>query len=170
MVHAGILDKMAITTSGITVWQIDKIAAGVGCPRNNKKNFLFRTKANRNPICFGCFLVCSRNQKTVFSVCFAVSDRYRNNSNKQNFLETNRKNLQKTFSMRGSSKPLIFCLGSNRNEPKLNLFWLFFGLLFRETTKKNFRFVQVCFDVSDRYRNNRNKQNLRYGELKRLIF
>jgi hypothetical protein len=43
--------------------------------------------------------------------------------------ETNQKNLQKTFSIRGSSKPLIFFLGSNRDKPKLKLFWLFFSLL-----------------------------------------
>ncbi len=59
---------------------------------------------------------------------------------------------------------------TNRNKPKLNLFRLFFGLLFRETKIFFFRFVSVCFDVSDRYRNNQNKQNLWYGELKRLIF
>jgi hypothetical protein len=47
------------------------------------------------------------------------------------------------FSMRMSSKPLIFFLGSNRNKPKLNLFRLFFGLLFRETQKKFFRFVSM---------------------------
>ncbi len=48
--------------------------------------------------------------------------------------------------------------GWNRNKPKLNLFRLFFGL-FRETKKHFFRFVSVCFGVSDWYRNNRNKQN-----------
>jgi hypothetical protein len=57
---------------------------------------------------------------------------------------------------RVSSKRSKFFFGSNRNKPKLNLFRLFFGL-FRETKKKFFRFVSVCFGVSDRYRNNRNK-------------
>jgi hypothetical protein len=86
------------------------------------------------------------------------------------FSKQTEKNLQKTFSNRGSSKSLIFFLGSNRNKPKLNLFWMFFGLLFHETQQKIFRFVSVYFDVSERYRNNQNKQNLWYGELKRLIF
>jgi hypothetical protein len=53
---------------------------------------------------------------------------------------------------------MIFFLGlKNRNIPKLNLFRLFFGLLFHETKKKIF---PVCFDVSDQYRNNGNKQKL----------
>ncbi len=54
------------------------------------------------------FRFVSRNQKTFFSVvsvCFGVSDQYRNNRNKQNFLETNRKKLEETFSI-----PLIFFL------------------------------------------------------------
>ncbi len=53
-------------------------------------------------------------------------------------IETNQKNLQKTF-----SQPLIFFLGSNRTNPKLNLFQLFFDLLFRKT-KKVFRLFR-CF-------------------------
>jgi hypothetical protein len=59
---------------------------------------------------------------------------------------------------RVSSKQSNIFFGSNRNKPKLNLFRLFFGL-FRETKKLFFRFVSVCFGVSDQYRNNRNKQN-----------
>jgi hypothetical protein len=66
--------------------------------------------------------------------------------------ETNRKNLQKTFSIRGSSKKLIFFLGSNFKKPKLNLFRLFFGFFFRETPPKNvwglFRFVWCSGPVS----------------------
>jgi hypothetical protein len=42
----------------------------------------------------------------------------------------------------------MFFFGSNQNKPKLNLFRLFFGL-FRETQKHFFRFVLVCFGVSD---------------------
>ncbi len=57
---------------------------------------------------------------------------------------------------RVSSKQSNFFFGSNRNKPKLNLFRLFFGL-FHETQNFFFRFVSVCFGVSDRYRNNRNK-------------
>jgi hypothetical protein len=132
--------------------------------------FSVRTKTNRNSICFGCFSVCFAKPKNIFLVCFGVSDRYRNNQNIQNTVETNRKNLHKTFSIRGSWNRLICFLGSNRNKPKLNLFRLFFGLLFRETKRIFFWFVSVCFDVSDRYQNNQNKQNLWYGELKMLIF
>jgi hypothetical protein len=57
---------------------------------------------------------------------------------------------------RVSSKQSNFFFGLNQNEPKLNLFRLFFGL-FRETKQIFFRFVSVCFGVSVRYRNNRNK-------------
>jgi hypothetical protein len=57
-----------------------------------------------------------------------------------------------------SSKQSNFFFGSNRNKPKLNLFRLFFGL-FRETKKHFFRFILVCFGVSDQYQNNQKKQN-----------
>ncbi len=71
---------------------------------------------------------------------------------------------------RVSSKQSNFFFGSNRNKPKLNLFRLFFGL-FRETKKHFFRFVSVCFGVSDW---NRNKQNFletnRKNLQKTLIF
>jgi hypothetical protein len=68
---------------------------------------------------------------------------------------------------RVSSKQSNVFFGSNRNKPKLNLFRLFFGL-FRETKKHFFRFVSVCFGVSDRYRNNRNKQNFHETNRKNL--
>ncbi len=60
------------------------------------------------------------------------------------------------------SVSVVFQFAFLRNQ---NIFFQFvlvcFGL---------FWFVLVCFDVSDRYQNNWNKQNLWYGELKRLIF
>jgi hypothetical protein len=86
----------------------------LGCPRNNQIFFSVRTETNRNPICFGCFSVCFAKPKNIFSVCFGVSDRYQNNRNKHNFVETP-KNLQKSFYIRGSSKQLIFF---SRFEPK----------------------------------------------------
>jgi hypothetical protein len=42
-----------------------------------------------------------------------------------------------------------------------------FQFVFLRNQKKMFL---VCFGVSERYRNNQNKQNLWYEELKRLIF
>ncbi len=54
---------------------------------------------------------------------------------------------------RVSSKQARNIFGSNRKEPKLNLFRLCFGLL-HETKKITF---SVCFGVSNMYRNNRNK-------------
>ncbi len=125
--------------------------------------FFFSNRTNRNSICFGCFSVCFAKPKLFFCLFrFVLVFRTGIETTK-----TNRKKLQKTFSIRGSSKPLIFFLGSNQNKPKLNLFWLFFGLLFCKTTKF---FFSVCFDVSDWYQNNLNKRNFWYGELKRLIF
>jgi hypothetical protein len=55
--------------------------------------------------------------------------------------ETNQKNLQKTFFIRGSSKQLNFFLDSNRSKPKLNLYWLFF--VFLRNPPKLFQFVSV---------------------------
>jgi hypothetical protein len=57
-------------------------AKQLGCPRNNQIFFSVRTETNRNSICFGCFSVCFAKPTNFFSVCFGVSDRYRNNRNK----------------------------------------------------------------------------------------
>ncbi len=53
-----------------------------GSNRNKPKQDLFR-------VCFGLFL---ETKKKIFSVCFGVSNLYRNNRNKQNCFETNRNN------------------------------------------------------------------------------
>jgi hypothetical protein len=55
--------------------------------------FSVRTETNRNSICFGCFSVCFAEPKNIFSVCFGVSDRYRN---KHNCVDTNRNNPKKS--------------------------------------------------------------------------
>jgi hypothetical protein len=68
----------------------------VGCPRNKKNFFSVRTEINRNSFCFGCFSVSFAKPKNIFSVCFGLSDRYQNNRNKQNFLETNRTKPKKS--------------------------------------------------------------------------
>ncbi len=53
-----------------------------GSNRNKPKRDLFR-------VCFGLF---RETNKEKFSVCFGVSNLYRNNRNKQNCFETNRNN------------------------------------------------------------------------------
>jgi hypothetical protein len=131
-------------------------ASELGCPRNNQIFFSVRTETNQNSICFGCFSVCFPEPKNIFFGLFKFLSVFRTGTETT---ETNRKNLQKRSLFGGSSKPLVFFLGSNRNKPKLSLFWLFFGSLFRETKNFFFRFVSVCFDVSDRYQNNWNTQN-----------
>ncbi len=102
--------------------------------------FSVRTETNQTQSVSVVFLA---KQKNIFLDCFSVSDLYRNNRNKQNFVKTNRnkpKKSPKTFSIRGSSKQLIFFLGLNRNKPKLNLFRLFF----RQTPKNLFGLFR-CF-------------------------
>ncbi len=135
--------------------------------------FSVRTKTNRNLICFGCFLVCFAKPKNILfslfrfvSVFQAGIETTETNRIFSKQTETNQKKLQKMFSIRWSSKSLIFFLGSNRNKPKLNLFRLFLVCFFAKPKI----FFSVCFNVLDRYRNNRNKQNFWSGELKRLIF
>jgi hypothetical protein len=126
-----------------------------------------KPKLNLFWLFFGLFRETKKHFFQFVSVCFGVSDRYRNNRNKQNFLETNRKNLQKTFSIRGSSKQFFFFLSVRTETQSVSVVFRF---AFLRNQQNFFRFVAVCFDVSDRYHNNRNKQNLWYGELKRLIF
>ncbi len=130
-----------------------------GSNRNKPKLNLFR-------LFFGLFRKTKKHFFRFVSVFRTGIETTKTNRTLSKQTKTNRKNLQKMFSIRGSSKQLIFFLGLNRNKPKLNLFRLFFGLFF---AKPKILF-SVCFGVSDRYRNNRNKQNLWYGELKRLIF
>jgi hypothetical protein len=136
----------------------------VECPRNNQIFFSVRTETNRNSICFGCFSVCFAKPKKHFFGLFRCFGPVSKQPKQTEFSRNKPKKSPKTFSIRGSLKQLILF---SRFEPKLNLFQLFFGLLFRETNKF---FFSVCFDVLDCYRTNRNKQNLWYGELKRLIF
>jgi hypothetical protein len=121
-----------------------RVLFGWGVLQTIKCFFRFEPKHNETQSVSVVFRFVSRNQKIFFSVCFGVSDWYRNNQNKQNIVETNRKNLHKTFSIRGPSKPKIFFLGSNQNKPKLNLFWLFFGLLYRDQPTN---FFSVSFSL-----------------------
>ncbi len=118
---------------------IMRISAGwdQGVLETIKKNFWFepkRTETQSVSVVFGLF----RETKLIFSVCFGVSDQYRNNRNKP------KKVSKKQISIRVSSKQLIFFFfGSDRNKPKLSLFWLFFGQFFAKPNKKIFRFVSV---------------------------
>ncbi len=94
----------------------------VGCPRNNQIFFSVWTETNRNSICFSCFSVCFAKSKNIFFGlfrCFGqVSKQPKQTElgeNKPEQTETNRKNRQKTFPIRVSSKQLIFF---SRFEPK----------------------------------------------------
>jgi hypothetical protein len=124
----------------IAAKQVDVVS--LGCPRNNQFIFSVRTETNQNSICFGCFSICLQNQNTFFRF---VLDQYQNNRNKQNFVHTNRKNVQEMFSIRG-------CSNQNKSETQS------VSVVFRNVLSRNqkvlFRFISVCFSVSDRYRNN----------------
>ncbi len=98
-----------------------------------QKKIRFEPKQTETRSVSVVFWIVSRNQKTlirVVSVCFDVSDRYRNNQNKQNFLETNRKNLQKMFSIRGPPNRWFFFsvwTKTNRNSICFGCFLVCFG-------------------------------------------
>jgi hypothetical protein len=145
------------------------LASRLGCPRNNQIFFSVRTGTNRNSICFGCCSVCFAKPKNFFSVCFGVSDRYRNNRNKQNFLKTHRnkpKKSPKNVLYSGVLKTVNFF---SRFEPKqtdnLICFCCFLVCFFGKPKI----FFSVCFDVLDRYQNNLNKQNFWSEELKDIL-
>jgi hypothetical protein len=66
--------------------------SGLGCPRNKQKKSFGPTETNQNKICFGLFRETKNKNFWFVSVCFGVSNLYRNNRNKQNCFETNRNN------------------------------------------------------------------------------
>ncbi len=111
---------------------------------SKQSNFFFRfePKQTETQSVSVVFRFVSRNQKHFFGLfrCFGPVSKQ---PKQTEFCQNKPKKSPKTFSIGGSSKPLIFFLGSKRNKPKLNLFRLFFGLLFRETTKIFFRFVSM---------------------------
>jgi hypothetical protein len=118
----------------------------VGCPRNNQIFFRFKLKQTETQSVLVVFRFVSRNQKTFFSVCFGLFRCFglvSKQLKQKNFCQNRQKKSPKNFSIRGSMKLLIFFLGSNRNKPKLNLFWLFLGLFSCETPKIFFRFVSM---------------------------
>jgi hypothetical protein len=117
----------------------------LGCPRNNQNFFSVRTETNRKSICFGCFSVCFVKPNKFF---FGLFRFFGPVSKQPKQTKTNRKNLQKANLYEVVLETINFFLGSNQNKPKLNLFWLFFGLFFSRNQTK---FFSVCFGVSDRY-------------------
>jgi hypothetical protein len=62
------------------------------CPRNKQKIFSVEPTQTEAQSVSVVSRDVSRNPKNIFSICFIVSDLYRNNRNKQNHFETNRKN------------------------------------------------------------------------------
>ncbi len=134
-----------LAASSTSSWARRTHHEGLACVyallQSKQSNFFsrFEPKQTETQSVSVVFQFVSRNQNTLFSVCLGVSDRYRNNRNKQNFVETNWKNLQKTFSIRESSKLLIFFLSSNRN----SIFVGCFSVFFSRNQKGLFQFVSV---------------------------
>jgi hypothetical protein len=96
---------------------------------SKQSNFFFRfePKQTETQSVSVVFRFVSRNQKHFFGLfrCFGpISKQPKQTEFCQN---KPKKSPKKTFSIRGSSKPLIFFLDSKRNKPKLNLFRLCFG-------------------------------------------
>ncbi len=115
----------------------------VGCPRNNHI-FFFGSNQNEPKLnLLRLFVSFLRETKQIFfrfvSVFRTGIETTETNRNKP------KKISKKQISIRVSSKQLTF-FRSNRNNLKLNLFWLFFGLFFRET-KQNFFVLFRCFGL-----------------------
>jgi hypothetical protein len=68
--------------------------------KQTNKSFRFEPKQTETQSVSVLFWFVSRNQQLFFSVCFGVSDPFRNNRNKQICFETNRKKTKKYKSNR----------------------------------------------------------------------
>ncbi len=104
--------------------------------------FRFEPKQTKTQSVSVVFRFVSQSQQIFFRFvrCFGpVSKQPKQTEFSGNKPKKSHKNL-------GVLKTVDFFLGLNRKKPKLNLFWLFFGLLFRETPKNfsvGFLFVSV---------------------------
>ncbi len=127
--------------------------------------FSVRTETNWNSICFGCFSVCSAKPNNIFFGLFWCFGPVSKQPKQTKLCRYKPKKSPKTFSIRRSSKQNIFILLFEPKQTETQsvsvVFWFF-----HETQN----FFSVSFGVSNQYQNNRNKQNLWYGEFKRLIF
>ncbi len=100
--------------------------------------FRFEPKQTETPSVLVVFCFVSRNQKTFFFGLFRCFGPVSKQPKQTELYRNKPKKLQKTFSIRGSSKKLT------------NFFSVF---------AKPIKGFLLCFGVPDRYRNNRNKQN-----------
>jgi hypothetical protein len=140
-----------------------KVGVGV-CRVSSKQSISFfglnrnKPKLNLFQLFFGLFRETQKNFRFVSMFWTGIETTKTNRT----FLKQTKKNLQKTLSIRLSSKQLLF-FGLNQNKPKLNLFWMFIGLC-HENKKKNFA---VCFGPVSKQPK---QTELWYGELKRVTF
>ncbi len=118
----------------------------VGCPRNN--HFFFslnrnKPKLNLFRLFFGLF---HETKKLFFGLfrCFGpVSKQPKQTEFSRNKPKQTEKSLKNVLYY-GVLETVNFFLGSNQNKQKLNLFRLFFGLLFHKTTQFFFGLFR-CF-------------------------
>jgi hypothetical protein len=139
----------------------------VWCPWNNQIFFLIRTETNRNSICFGCFLICFVKPKIIFFglfSCFGLVSK----QPKQTEFSLNKP--KKSLKSLGVLKTVNFFSRFEPKQTETQSVSVVIWFAFSGHPKKIFWFVSVCFYVLDQYWNKWNKQNLWYGELKRLIF
>ncbi len=140
---------------------LDVVPSRVSSKQSNF--FLFepkQTKINLFRLFFGLFRETKKLLFRFVSVCFGVSDWYRNNRNKL-------KKSQKKVLYYGVLETINFFSLFEPKQTETQSVSVVFCFAFSPNHQI---FFPVCFDVSDRYWNNRNKQNFWYGELKRLIF
>ncbi len=139
------------------------VCCGVGCPWNNQIFFWVQTKTQSVSIVLGLFCE-TKNHFFWFVSVFRTGI---------NTTETNRISSKQTEKSSinilywGVLKTVNFFSQFEPKQTKTQSVSVVFQFAFSRNQKF---FVWVCFDVLDQYRNNRNKQNLWYGELKRLIF
>ena len=98
-----LIKVMRIYDQGLRILQAYFERPRHGVLETNKNNFRFEPKQTETRSVSRLFRFVSWNQKKCFSVCFGVSNLYRNNRNKQNCFETNRNNPE-FFSAKNKTK------------------------------------------------------------------
>ncbi len=138
-------------------------ATQVGCPRNNQ--FFFGSNRNKPKLnLFQLFLGLFRETKRHFfslfrfvSVFLTGIETTKTNRILSKYTETNRKNLQNNVLYQGVLETVFFFsvrTETHQNSTCFGCFWFAFS-------QNQEILFPVCFDVLDRYRNNRN--NSTYG-------
>ncbi len=135
---------------------------------SKQSNFFsrFELKLNLFRLFFGLF---RETKKPFFRFVSVFRTGIKTTETKRIFSKQTEKISKKSFLL-GVLKTVNFFSQFEPKQIETQSVSVVFWFAFLGNQKFVFQFVSVCFTVSDRYRNNRNKQNFWYGELKRLIF